>query len=309
MINQDSLFKIFKASPVPTVILMPDTPEFTVVEANNAFLKKTKKSASEIIGKKSIAVFLESEISDFEKQLKSSLRKVMKSKEAEKVIIENVEIGESIPILSDTGEIEFIVQSYLNNTFGNIFCGDKNCLNEKNELQSSEEKYKKLFQLSPMPKLVYELETFKIFDVNEIAIQKYGYSREEFLTMKLEDLRAVDEVPKLYAAHKNLENKEGLINFGLFTHLKKDKSQMHVDVSGNRFSFKGKNCMMVVFMDVTERENALRLLQDNQQKLLTAQNFAKIGYWKLDLKNQQLFWSEGVYKILGLSKERFKSQF
>ncbi len=309
MINRDSLFKIFKASPVPTIILAADTPEFTVVEANNAFLKKIRKSANEIIGKSILANFFEPEISDFEKGLSSSLQKVMKSKQAEKVLIENVEIGQSIPVLSDTGEIEYIVQSYLNNTSVNIFWGDKNCLNEKNELISSEEEYKKLFQLSPMPKLVYDLETFEIFDVNEIAIQKYGYSRDEFLSMKLSDLRSVEELPRLYAAHKNLENKEGLINFGLFTHLKKDKSPMRVEMFGNRFSFKGKNCMIVFFMDVTESESALSLLQDNQQKLLVAQDIAKIGYWKLDLKNQQLFWSEGVYKILGLDKKSFKVGF
>lgn len=309
MINRDSLFKIFKASPVASVILLPDTPEFTVIEANNAFFKKIRKPADEIMGKSILHILPELATQGSTRDLKSSLQKAMKSKQAEKVIIENVEIGENIPIVNDSGEIEYIVYSCLNNIAGQIFCGSKNLLNEKNELKASEEKYKKLFQLSPMPKLVYDLETFKILDINEVAIQKYGYSREEFLTMKLEDLRSVDEVPKLYAAHKNIENKEGLINFGLFTHLKKDKSQMHVEVSGNRFSVKGKNCMMVVFIDVTERENALRLLQDNRQKLLAAQNIAKIGYWKLDLKNQQLFWSEGVYKILGLNKESFKVEF
>jgi PAS domain S-box-containing protein len=127
--------------------------------------------------------------------------------------------------------------------------------------------------------------------------------------MKLEDLRSVNEIPKLYAAHKNIENSEGDIDFGLFVHLKKDKTPMYVEVSGNRFSFKGKNCMMVVCIDVTERENALDLLEDNQQKLLAAQNIAKIGYWKLDLQNQKLFWSEAVYKILGLDEKNFKVNF
>ena len=308
MINGDSLLKIFKALSVPTVILLPDAPEFTVAEVSDSFLKETKKCAEQVVGKSIFTNFPAPEIVN-SAYLKSSLQKVFDTGLPVKQVIENVELSETFPILSASGEIEYIVHSFLNDTSSNVFCVDKKCMDEKNQLKSSEEKYKKLFQLSPMPKFVYDLETFQIFDVNEIAVQKYGYSREEFLTMKLDDLRSVEELSKLYAAHKNIENKDGHIDFGLFVHLKKDQTRMYVEVSGNRFSFNGKNCMMVVCIDVTERENALNLLEDNQQKLLAAQNIAKIGYWKLDLQKKKLFWSEAVYKILGFDEKNFKVSF
>lgn len=307
MINPVSFLKIFKAFPVPTVILLPDAPEFTVADVSESFLKKMRKDANEIIGKSVFLIFSTEECSLATEDLRCSLQKTLNTRSSDKIIKEDLSIFETSVIISDTGQIEYIVLSYSNDKSGNIFCMDKNCLNQKIEMKSSEEKYKKLFQLSPMPKLVYDLETFQIFDVNEIAIEKYGYSREEFVNMKLEDLRPRDELPKLYAAHKNLENKERLIYFGLFTHLKKDKTPIKVEVSGNRFSFKGKSCMMVVFIDVTERENALKLLESNQQKLLAAQNIAKIGYWKINVKYDHLFWSDEVFTILGLDKEKVKA--
>ena len=40
---------------------------------------------------------------------------------------------------------------------------------------------------------VFDLETLAFLEVNESAIQHYGYSREEFLAMKMSDLRQVEK--------------------------------------------------------------------------------------------------------------------
>ncbi len=310
MIKAVSLLKIFKNSPLSAVILLPDTPEFTVVEVSDRFIKETGRRANDIIGKSIFANFSGSDSSEnaFE-DFKYSLQNVLDTGLPQKLIIENVEIGETVPILSETGEIEYLIHSYFIESPSNIFCGDKKWLNEKKELKSSEEEYKTLFRLSPIPKLIYDPETFEIYNVNESTTEKYGYSREDFQRLKLNDLVSVEHLPKFYEAHKINGNREGRIDFGHFIHLKKDKTPVHVEMSGNRFTFKGKSCMMLACIDVTERENALAQLKDNRQKLLAAENIAKIGYWKLDLKNHQLFWSDEVYKILGLDKDKFKVDF
>lgn len=51
-------------------------------------------------------------------------------------------------------------------------------------LRSSEQKYKLLFQANPMPMWMFSLETLHIIDVNEAAVAHYGYSKEEFLSLK-----------------------------------------------------------------------------------------------------------------------------
>ena len=61
--------------------------------------------------------------------------------------------------------------------------------------------------------------------------------------------------------------------------------------------------------DVTEREMAVRQLKSDGKKLLAAQNIAKIGYWKLDILKNRLFWSDEVYKILGINKEEVQSSY
>ena len=139
MINGDSLLKIFKALSVPTVILLPDAPEFTVAEVSDSFLKETKKCAEQVVGKSIFTNFPAPEIVN-SAYLKSSLQKVFDTGLPVKQVIENVELSETFPILSASGEIEYIVHSFLNDTSSNVFCVDKKCMDEKNQLKSSEEK-------------------------------------------------------------------------------------------------------------------------------------------------------------------------
>lgn len=302
MTNPAFLLQVFKCSPLPTVLLLPEAT-FTIYEANRSFLQAFSSNEEETT-EKSICDFF-SEHEDF-KNLVSGLpvflKKAIDMGEVQKISAGDFNYFEAAPVFSDEGKIQFIILYYYK-TFDGSNCQNKNCLKEKQDLKISAEKYKKLFQLSPMPKWLYDLETFKILDVSESALEKYGYSREEFLNMTMAELRSDDQIPELYKALEMNEGNEGLIHFGLFTHLKKDKSPIRMQISGSRFSFQGKKCMMVAGVDVTDRENALIELRDIREKLTAAQCIAKIGYWKEDFEKNQLFWSDQLYNILELVKE------
>src|SRR2546430_12925461 len=56
-------------------------------------------------------------------------------------------------------------------------------------LQESEAQYRALFESTPYPMWVFDLETHRVLAVNGAAIKHYGYSREEFLALRIEDLR------------------------------------------------------------------------------------------------------------------------
>src|ERR1051326_95865 len=59
---------------------------------------------------------------------------------------------------------------------------------QTSDLQASEEKYKTLFYQSPLPKWIYDQDTLQFLEVNDAAIQHYGYSQEEFKHMTLRDI-------------------------------------------------------------------------------------------------------------------------
>ena len=60
-----------------------------------------------------------------------------------------------------------------------------------------EERYRLLFDRSPVPMWVFDDETLRFLHVNEAAVRQYGFSMAEFLRMTLEDIRPPEDVPRL----------------------------------------------------------------------------------------------------------------
>lgn len=176
-------------------------------------------------------------------------------------------------------------------------------------IRESEEKYRKMFNSSPLPIWIYEINTFKFLDVNDTAIELYGYSREEFLGMTLMDIRPESEISLLIKAHKGIENKKGRIRFGVFTHRKKDGTLLRMEISGHSMEYAKKLGIMVVCNDVTEKENAELKRADYENKLKKATEIAQLGYWQFSPDKSDLFWSDEVFRIWGVSKESFNLNY
>ncbi len=169
-------------------------------------------------------------------------------------------------------------------------------------LRQSEEKYRVLYHESPGLKIIYDIDTLTILDVNSAATQDYGYSVEEFRKMSVLDLCPQQEFKdKLQAVNKD----DKIVRIGIFNHANKDGTTRIVDIMGHKVVFNGRTCILLLANDITERLDALRQLEDNQKKLSAAQKIAKIGYWQLNLSNNNIFWSEEVYIIWGVSKDSF----
>jgi PAS domain S-box-containing protein len=67
------------------------------------------------------------------------------------------------------------------------------------EEMSGDAGYRMLFDASPLPTWVYDAETLRFLAVNEAAVRHYGWSREEFLAMKITDIRPSADVDTLLA--------------------------------------------------------------------------------------------------------------
>ncbi|PKQ45824.1 PAS domain S-box protein [Confluentibacter flavum] len=163
--------------------------------------------------------------------------------------------------------------------------------------------YSTLFYLNPFPNWVYDIDTFEILDVNQAAIDLYGYNKAEFLTLTIKELRPKEEIPKLMAVHEGIHTHKGNKHFGTFTHQKKDGTILLVETNGHRVDFQGKNCFMVVCQDVTVLQKQLLELQESEKKLKAASEIAKIGYWRLDLITNLLYWSDKVFEIWDIERE------
>ena len=126
-------------------------------------------------------------------------------------------------------------------------------------LRDSEERYRLLFESTPQPIWVYNEETLHFLAVNEAATRIYGYTREEFLSITVDDIRAREDIPTLMI--KNDPN--DLVISSPWRHRTKDGKTIYVEVSSHPVVFDGKHGKLVIVNDVTER----KLLDEKQQRL------------------------------------------
>jgi PAS domain S-box-containing protein len=60
--------------------------------------------------------------------------------------------------------------------------------------------------------------------------------------------------------------------------------------------------------DITARKNIEKALKESREKLEDAQKMANLGYWYWDVKTGNVDWSDEVYKIFRLDREKFVPQ-
>ena len=116
------------------------------------------------------------------------------------------------------------------------------------ELRHSEKQYRLLFHGNPNPMWVFDLETQAFLEVNEAAVQQYGYSHEEFLTKTLADLRPPEksDPPKTVA----LDTPDHKV---VWRHRRKDGGVMDVEVVWSPMVFGERFAALTMASDVTER--------------------------------------------------------
>ncbi|HEY3929114.1 MAG TPA: response regulator [Candidatus Koribacter sp.] len=138
------------------------------------------------------------------------------------------------------------------------------------EIRRSEEQYRLLFESNPHPMWVSDPVGSEFLAVNRAAIDRYGYSEQEFLQMKMEDLRPVEERGVL-DLDKNELRRKGLGVYGeLWRHRRNDGSIIDVEITSQLIPFRGREARLFLVHDVT---NSLKI----EQRLRQAQRMEAIG--------------------------------
>jgi PAS domain S-box-containing protein len=133
------------------------------------------------------------------------------------------------------------------------------------KLKKSEARYRLLFENNPFPMWVYELETLKILAVNDAAINRYGFSEEEFLHLTIMDISPEEDIPLMLKQIS--ENPQELMNAGVWRHQKKDGSLIYVEINSHQINFDGRQARLVLANDVTERRKVEQEIQQLNETL------------------------------------------
>ena len=158
-------------------------------------------------------------------------------------------------------------------------------------LRESEERFRRLFASNPLPTWVFDAETHRFLDVNEVTVEKYGHSREEFLRLRVMDLRPDEDAPR-FVEHLRQHPPGPLHSVG-WRHRLKDGRIIDVEAATHRIDHGGRPAFLAVIHDVTERRRAHLELAASEER-----------FRALDEHSPTMYFTVGVDGVI-LSANRF----
>ncbi|MFI5187148.1 MAG: PAS domain S-box protein [Chitinophagales bacterium] len=223
--------------------------------------------------------------------------------------IQSNDFGESTRIIrkhvKKNGDT-FLVEIILNEI---IYKGNKQILVAINDIteklmaeqmiRRSEELYRSLFNNSPVFIWVCDMPTLKFLDVNETALQHFGYSKEEFLSMTAFDLLTEEDAKKVKERLK--QPSESF--FGSDRHVKKNGTIINVEIRVHIINYNGKKAGLIIGVDVTEKLKAEEDLIKSETRFRSLVENSHDGISLLDANGKLIYFTSSVQRILGYSYE------
>lgn len=148
---------------------------------------------------------------------------------------------------------------------------------------------------------VYDIETLRFLAVNDAAILHYGYSRDEFHSMTIRDIRPPEDVPAL------LENiarvTEGIDLAGVWRHRKKDGSLIDVSIVSHVLHFEGRKGELVMSTDVTGKLRLEASLRESEERFRSLAELLPQSVFETDASGVYTYMNRKAIEESGYSPE------
>jgi len=168
--------------------------------------------------------------------------------------VESLAMGVSDYLLKDELSASLLHKSI-------IYSIKRNDFSEK--IKASETKYRRLFELSPEPMWLSDSNSRRFLDVNQAAVEHYGYSKDEFLSMTVDDITTSDQPDLTDGVESGVIVGEMNGNGHYINHRKKNGDVIKVELECNKIEYESRAANLVLVNDVTEK-----LREEKRRKLL-----------------------------------------
>ena len=160
-------------------------------------------------------------------------------------------------------------------------------------LLESESSFQLLFHHHPLPMWVVDAESLRFLVINDAAVKRYGYTREEFLEMNMDQIATPEE------GAKEIESNAGDGASTAWVHTRKDGATLYVESTWHEIPFAGRDAVLVLTLDRTEQRRA----QERNRQQANLLNLASDAIIVRDLENRVLFWNKGAERLYGWTSE------
>lgn len=160
-----------------------------------------------------------------------------------------------------------------------------------------------LFEKSPTPMWLFDLETLRFLDVNDAAIAYYGYKRGEFLAMTILDIRPTEDVPGFA---RQMEEDLATDRPAIRRHVTKSGETVYVTIRAFDATYRGKAARLVYSIDLTTQFETEQRLRESEATLQVAQEVAHLGSYIYDCRKKEGSFSNELCRIMGVEPGELK---
>ncbi|HEV7868248.1 MAG TPA: response regulator [Chthoniobacteraceae bacterium] len=153
-----------------------------------------------------------------------------------------------------------------------------------------EASFRLLFHQHPLPTWVVDNQTLRFMTVNEAAVQLYGYSREEFMEMTMDQIAEADENTAEPVRDEAALNPAPMTPW---RHRRKDGTVLQVDSTWHEIPFRGHESVLVLTIDRTEQRRAEQRNRE-QARLI---DLASDAILVRDLQHRIRSWNRGAERL------------
>ena len=142
---------------------------------------------------------------------------------------------------------------------------------------------------------------FRLRDCNERAPAAYGYARDEFLALTLDELRAPEDPVPLEERVESIRRRGHMVFESI--HRRKDGSTFPVETGVRVVETDHGTYYHATVRDVTERRQAEEALRESEARLAASFDEAPLGYQSLDEEGRFLEVNPAWVETLGYERE------
>ena len=171
-----------------------------------------------------------------------------------------------------------------------------------------EASFRLLFQDNPLPMVVMDRDSLAFIEVNDAAIEQYGWARAEFLQKTLADLSSEGAGNEVLADN---------VGGASAMHVRDDGTVLEVRAFVHDTVYAGRDAVLAVLWDVTDLEAARRDMHHANEmlrertlqlhartgELAEAQRLARLGTWRMSVDGRQVTWSREMYELTGMPRD------
>jgi len=131
-------------------------------------------------------------------------------------------------------------------------------------LKASEERYRYLFNNNPASIIIWDINTLRILEVNNTAVEQHGYSREEFLSKTIMEQSPPAHHIKLKDFIEKVREKADFKSVITSKYEKKSGEEIYLSIASHRIQYKGRAVIMALATNVTENVSLERALEEER---------------------------------------------